>query len=148
VLRLTTGLHEFNLSESLRTQGMCVLGWRDEHVVQLVRSMRGYWPSSTTRRRRTAQCSPGPPTAPDKAAICVWFDGLPQEADRFVLVAAVDPQVNPNADLSGFTDPCVRLRDPELAELGQLDVSDGAPRETLACREPGRADAQESVNAA
>ncbi|MFD5253711.1 restriction endonuclease [Streptomyces bobili] len=71
-----------------------------------------------------------PATAPDKAAICVSFDGLPEEADRFVLVAAIDPEVNPDADLSGFTDACIRLRDPGLVELGQLDVSDGKPRET------------------
>ncbi|MEH0553356.1 restriction endonuclease [Streptomyces sp. B21-101] len=71
-----------------------------------------------------------PATAPDKAAICVSFDGLPDEADRFVLVAAIDPEVNPNADLSGFTDACIRLLDPGLAELGRLEVSDGRPRET------------------
>ncbi|MCX5269861.1 restriction endonuclease [Streptomyces sp. NBC_00199] len=70
-----------------------------------------------------------PATAPDKAAICVSFDGLPDEADRFVLVAAIDPEVNPNADLSGFTDACIRLLDPALAELGRLEVSDGRPRE-------------------
>ncbi|MEW1826525.1 restriction endonuclease [Streptomyces sp. NPDC088196] len=70
------------------------------------------------------------PTAPDKAAIRVSFDGLPDEADRFVLVAAVDPEANPGADLSGFTDACVHLRDPRLNELGRLDVSDGRPRET------------------
>ncbi|WP_425246286.1 restriction endonuclease [Streptomyces sp. NEAU-NA10] len=71
-----------------------------------------------------------PATAPDKAAICVSFDGLPDEADRFVLVAAIDPEVNPDADLSGFTDACIRLLDPGLAELGQLEVSDGRARET------------------
>ncbi|MFJ9248503.1 restriction endonuclease [Streptomyces sp. NPDC101776] len=70
------------------------------------------------------------PTAPDKAAICVSFDSLPDEADRFVLVAAIDPEANPEADLSGFTDACIRLRDPGLNELGRLDVSDGRPRET------------------
>ncbi|MGW1884416.1 restriction endonuclease [Streptomyces sp. NPDC001970] len=70
------------------------------------------------------------PTAPDKAAICVSFDGLPDEADRFVLVAAIDPEVNPEADLSGFTDACIRLLDPGLSELGRLEVSDGRPRET------------------
>ncbi|MET8166291.1 restriction endonuclease [Streptomyces sp. NPDC005329] len=70
------------------------------------------------------------PTAPDKAAICVSFDGLPDEADRFVLVAAIDPEVNPDADLSGFSDACIRLLDPGLAELGQLEVSDGRPHET------------------
>lgn len=71
-----------------------------------------------------------PPTAPDKAAMCVSFDGLPDEADRFVLVAAIDPEVNPDADLSGFTNACIRLRDPGLAELGRLEVSDGRPLET------------------
>ncbi|MER5406966.1 restriction endonuclease, partial [Streptomyces sp. NPDC002769] len=70
------------------------------------------------------------PTAPDKAAICVSFDGLPDEADRFVLVAAIDPEVNPDADLSGFTDARIRLLDPRLTELGQLEVSDGRSRET------------------
>lgn len=69
-------------------------------------------------------------TAPDKAAICVSFDELPDEADRFVLVAAIDPEVNPDADLSGFTDAHIRLLDPRLAELGRLEVSDGRPRET------------------
>ncbi|GHE60659.1 hypothetical protein GCM10014715_12480 [Streptomyces spiralis] len=71
-----------------------------------------------------------PATAPDKAAICVSFDALPAEADRFVLVAAVDPEADPDADLSGFTDACIRLLDPSLAELGRLEVSDGRPRET------------------
>jgi restriction system protein len=71
-----------------------------------------------------------PATAPDKAAIGVFFDGLPDEADRFVLVAAIDPQANPNADLSGFTDAGIRLLDPSLAELGRLEVSDGRPHET------------------
>ncbi|WP_406731126.1 restriction endonuclease [Streptomyces sp. NBC_01794] len=71
-----------------------------------------------------------PAAAPDKAAMCVSFDGLPEEADRFVLVAAIDPEVNPDADLSGFTDACIRLLDPGMAELGRLEVSDGRPRET------------------
>ncbi|HET6356570.1 restriction endonuclease [Streptomyces sp.] len=71
-----------------------------------------------------------PAAAPDKAAICVSFDGLPEEADRFVLVAAIDPEVNPDADLSGFTDACIRLLDPGMAEQGRLEVSDGRPRET------------------
>ncbi|MFJ9584905.1 restriction endonuclease [Streptomyces acidicola] len=70
------------------------------------------------------------PTAPDRAAIRVSFEALPERADRFVLVAAVDPEVNPDADLSGFTDACIRLRDPSLAELGQLEVSDGRPGES------------------
>ncbi|MEU1515483.1 restriction endonuclease [Streptomyces sp. NPDC005811] len=71
-----------------------------------------------------------PPTPPDKAAICVSFDGLPDEADRFVLVAAIDPEVDPDADLTGFTDARIRLLDPGLTELGQLEVSDGRPLET------------------
>jgi restriction system protein len=71
-----------------------------------------------------------PASAPDKAAIKVAFDALPEAADRFVLVAAVDPEVNPNADLSGFTDACIRLLDPSLAELGRLEVSDGRSGET------------------
>lgn len=71
-----------------------------------------------------------PAQAPDKAAIRVSFDALPQEADRFVLVAAVDPEVNPHADLSGFTDACVRLLDPARSELGRLEVSDGRSGET------------------
>ncbi|MFJ6070265.1 restriction endonuclease [Streptomyces sp. NPDC093065] len=71
-----------------------------------------------------------PATAPDKAAICASFDTLPDDADRLVLVAAVDPEVNPDADLSGFTDARIRLLDPALTELGQLEVSDGRPAET------------------
>jgi restriction system protein len=71
-----------------------------------------------------------PAVAPDKAAIRVSFDALPERADRLVLVAAVDPEVNPQADLSGFTDACIRLLDPAMAELGRLEVSDGRPRET------------------
>ncbi|MGX1511537.1 restriction endonuclease [Streptomyces collinus] len=71
-----------------------------------------------------------PATAPDKAAVCASFDTLPDDADRLVLVAAVDPEVNPDADLSGFTDARIRLLDPALTELGQLRVSDGRPRET------------------
>lgn len=71
-----------------------------------------------------------PATAPDKAAILVSFQALPEPADRLVLVAAVDPEVNPDADLSGFTDARIRLLDPSMAELGRLEVSDGRPRET------------------
>ncbi|MGW5731904.1 MULTISPECIES: restriction endonuclease [Streptomyces] len=71
-----------------------------------------------------------PAEAPDKAAICVAFDRLPTEADRFVLVAAVDPEVNPDADLSGFTDARIRLLDPVMSELGRLEVSDGRALET------------------
>ncbi|MET8663220.1 restriction endonuclease [Streptomyces tendae] len=69
-------------------------------------------------------------TAPDKAALCASFDTLPVAADRLVLVAAVDPEANPDADLSGFTDARIRLLDPALTELGQLQVSDGRPHET------------------
>ncbi|MGC0403373.1 restriction system protein [Streptomyces sp. SAI-126] len=68
--------------------------------------------------------------APDKAAIRVAFDALPGDADRFVLVAAVDPEVNPSADLSGFTDACIRLLDASMTELGRLEVSDGRSGET------------------
>ncbi|MEU7424724.1 restriction endonuclease [Streptomyces sp. NPDC040750] len=71
-----------------------------------------------------------PATAPDKAAIGVSFDALPAEADRLVLVAAVDPEADPHGDLSGFTDARVRLLDPGLAERGRLEVSDGRPGET------------------
>ncbi|MET9773023.1 restriction endonuclease [Streptomyces sp. NPDC006367] len=71
-----------------------------------------------------------PATAPDKAAICVSFDRLPDDADRFVLVAAVDPEADPEADLSGFTDARIRLLDPAMTELGRLEVSDGRPGET------------------
>ncbi|WP_180687304.1 restriction endonuclease [Streptomyces gossypiisoli] len=71
-----------------------------------------------------------PAAAPDKAAVRVSFDALPEAADRFVLVAAVDPEVNPDADLSGFTDACIRLLDPTMTELGRLEVSDGRSGET------------------
>ncbi|MFF1353874.1 restriction endonuclease [Streptomyces sp. NPDC058297] len=71
-----------------------------------------------------------PAYAPDKAAIRVSFDALSQGADRFVLVAAVDPETNPDADLSGFTDACIRLLDPSMSDLGRLEVSDGRARET------------------
>ncbi|MEU4151066.1 restriction endonuclease [Streptomyces sp. NPDC026659] len=71
---------------------------------------------------------PAPP--PDKAAVRVSFDALPAEADRLVLVAAVDPEADPHADLSGFTAPFIRLLDPALAELGRLEVSEGRPGET------------------
>jgi restriction system protein len=71
-----------------------------------------------------------PAVAPDKAAIRVSFDALPPVADRLVLVAAIDPEVNPHADLSGFTDACIRLLDPAMAELGRLDVSDGRAQGT------------------
>jgi restriction system protein len=68
--------------------------------------------------------------APDKAAIQVSFDALPAAADRLVLVAAVDPDINPQADLSGFTDAEIRLSDASGAELGRLHVSDGRSGET------------------
>jgi restriction system protein len=71
-----------------------------------------------------------PHTAPDKAALAVSFDGLPQAADRLVLVAAVDPEADPHADLTGFTDARIRLLAADGAELGRLDVSDGRPGET------------------
>ncbi|WP_432187542.1 restriction endonuclease [Streptomyces sp. Tue6028] len=71
-----------------------------------------------------------PASAPDKAAIRVAFDTLPQGADRFVLVAAVDPEVNPDADLSGFTDACIRLLDRSMSDLDRLEVSDGRAGET------------------
>ncbi|MFI0236115.1 restriction endonuclease [Streptomyces sp. NPDC016845] len=71
-----------------------------------------------------------PPSGRDKAAVRVSFDSLPAAADRFVLVAAVDPAVDPGADLAGFSDARIRLLDPHLAELGELDVSDGRPGET------------------
>ncbi|BBA95921.1 putative Mrr restriction system protein [Actinacidiphila reveromycinica] len=66
----------------------------------------------------------------DKAAIWVSFDRLPAGADRVVLVAAIDPEVNPDADLAGFTDARIRLTDPEGSEADRLDVSDGRPGET------------------
>lgn len=69
-------------------------------------------------------------SAPDKAALAVVFDALPQRADRLVLVAAVDPEVNPDADLAGFTDARIRLLGPGGEELGLLEVSDGRAGET------------------
>ncbi|MGA4802356.1 restriction endonuclease [Streptomyces lavendulocolor] len=66
----------------------------------------------------------------DRAAVRVEFDGLPERADRLVLVAAVDPEVNPDADLSGFTDAGIRLRDASGVELDRLTVSDGRAGET------------------
>ncbi|MCP3821114.1 restriction endonuclease [Streptomyces sp. A3M-1-3] len=68
--------------------------------------------------------------AGDKAAIRVSFDSLPERADRLVLVAAVDPEVNPDADLAGFTDAGIRLRDAAGNELDRLEVSDGRAGET------------------
>ncbi|MGX2995501.1 restriction endonuclease [Streptomyces sp. JNUCC 64] len=66
----------------------------------------------------------------DRAAVRVAFDGLPAGADRLVLVAAVDPEVNPDADLAGFTGAGIRLRDADGTELDRLEVSDGRPGET------------------
>ncbi len=80
-----------------------------------------------------------PATAPDKAAISVCFDALPPEADRFVLVAAVDPAVTPDADLSGFTDARIRFLDPAMTEPGQLEVSDGPPAKRPWCSAPSAA---------
>ncbi|GGV15141.1 hypothetical protein GCM10010275_65550 [Streptomyces litmocidini] len=65
----------------------------------------------------------------DRAAVRVGFDALPARADRLVLVAAVDPEVNPDADLGGFTEAGIRLRDDAGAELDRLEVSDGRPGE-------------------
>ncbi|MFB7592084.1 restriction endonuclease [Streptomyces sp. NPDC056169] len=66
----------------------------------------------------------------DRAAVRVGFDALPARADRLVLVAAVDPEVNPDADLGGFADAGIRLRDDSGVELDRLEVSDGRPGET------------------
>ncbi|MER5731052.1 restriction endonuclease [Streptomyces sp. NPDC002138] len=71
-----------------------------------------------------------PHTPPDRAAIEVAFDALPDRADRLVLVAAVDPETHPNADLSGFTAARIRLLDAEGKELDQLEVNEGRPGET------------------
>ncbi|MGW0552064.1 restriction endonuclease [Streptomyces altiplanensis] len=71
-----------------------------------------------------------PGSGGDRAAIRVAFDALPERADRLVLVAAVDPELNPDGDLSGFTDAGVRLRDASGAELDRLVVSDGRAGET------------------
>ncbi|WP_335937037.1 restriction endonuclease [Streptomyces sp. PTD5-9] len=71
-----------------------------------------------------------PPAAPDRAAIRVSFDALPERADRLVVVAAIDPEVNPAADLSGFTAAGIRLLDSGGALLDRLEVSDGRPGET------------------
>ncbi|GAA0471912.1 restriction endonuclease [Streptomyces sp. NPDC046215] len=70
------------------------------------------------------------PSAADKAALRVAFEALPAESDRLVLVAAVDPAVDPDADLSGFTDARISLADASGADLGRLEVSDGRPGET------------------
>ncbi|MEV7523457.1 restriction endonuclease [Streptomyces sp. NPDC091371] len=68
--------------------------------------------------------------APDKAALEVSFDALPARADRLVLVAAIDPEADPHADLAGFTEARIRLLDAAGSELGQLEVSDGRAGET------------------
>ncbi|MFJ6937999.1 restriction endonuclease [Streptomyces sp. NPDC101132] len=69
-------------------------------------------------------------SGPDKAAIDVAFEALPARADRLVIVAAVDPEAAPGADLTGFTGACIRLLDGDGQEQGRLDVSDGRPLET------------------
>ncbi|WP_371653433.1 MULTISPECIES: restriction endonuclease [unclassified Streptomyces] len=66
----------------------------------------------------------------DRAAVRVEFDALPPRADRLVLVASVDPEANPDADLAGFTDAGIRLRDAAGTELDRLEVSDGRTGET------------------
>ncbi|WP_030624858.1 restriction endonuclease [Streptomyces sclerotialus] len=71
-----------------------------------------------------------PAVAPDKAAVWVRFEHLPPQADRLVLVAAVDPETHPDADLSGFSDARLRLSDPSGTAIDELQVSDGRPGET------------------
>lgn len=71
-----------------------------------------------------------PASAGDRAALQVTFSALPERADRLVLVAATDPEADPDADLSGFTDARISLRDTAREELGRLDVSDGRAGET------------------
>jgi restriction system protein len=71
-----------------------------------------------------------PAATPDRAALRVAFDALPEPADRLVLVAAVDPEADPHADLSGFQDAGIRLLDPDRTELARLEVSGGRPGET------------------
>ncbi|GAA2441978.1 restriction endonuclease [Streptomyces macrosporus] len=66
----------------------------------------------------------------DRAAVWVRFDELPPQADRLVLVAAVDPEAAPGADLSGFLNARIRLSDPSGTAVDELDVSDGRPGET------------------
>ncbi|MGW6979747.1 restriction endonuclease [Streptomyces sp. NPDC054932] len=79
-------------------------------------------PDGSVRSREHAE--------PDKAALEVSFDALPASADRLVLVAAIDPEVDPHADLAGFTDAHIRLLSAGGEELGRLDVSDGRAGET------------------
>lgn len=71
-----------------------------------------------------------PAAAPDRAALQVSFDALPERADRLVVVAAVDPLADPAADLSGFTRAGIRLLDAGGTQLDTLEVSDGRPDET------------------
>ncbi|WP_407564590.1 restriction endonuclease [Streptomyces sp. 184] len=71
-----------------------------------------------------------PATGPDKAAVWVRFEQLPAAADRLVLVAAVDPETDPGADLTGFTDARIRLSEPSGTAAEELAVSDGRPGET------------------
>ncbi|MBD0746235.1 restriction endonuclease [Streptomyces sp. CBMA152] len=71
-----------------------------------------------------------PGAVEDRAAVRVAFDALPPRADRLVLVASVDPEVNPDADLSGFTDAGILLRDASGTELDRLPVSEGRAGET------------------
>ncbi|WP_369360129.1 restriction endonuclease [Streptomyces sp. cg2] len=65
----------------------------------------------------------------DRAALRVRFEELPADADRLVLVAAVDPETDPDGDLGGFTDARIRLLDAAGTELDRLPVSDGRPGE-------------------
>ncbi|MFF2806118.1 restriction endonuclease [Streptomyces sp. NPDC058000] len=65
----------------------------------------------------------------DRAALRVRFADLPPDADRLVLVAAVDPETDPDADLDGFTDAHIRLLDGTGTEQDRLPVSDGRPGE-------------------
>ena len=71
-----------------------------------------------------------PGTGPDKAALRVLFDRLPDQADRLVLVAAIDREAAPRADLSGFTEARISLADSSGEVVDRLDVSDGRPGET------------------
>ncbi|MDF9816910.1 stress response protein SCP2 [Streptomyces sp. SPB162] len=43
---------------------------------------------------------------------------------------SIDPEINPAADLAGFTDSFIRLSDGSGVELDRLEVSDGRPGET------------------
>ncbi|MEE1939796.1 restriction endonuclease [Streptomyces sp. TRM 70361] len=66
----------------------------------------------------------------DRAAVWVRFGELPPPADRLVLVAAVDPEADPGADLSCFTRARIRLSEPAGTAADELAVSDGRPGET------------------